>query len=963
MSGYASQGDGELLALFVQRHEEAAFAVVVQRHSVMVWNACRRILGQAQDTEDAAQAVFLALASKAASLSREASVAPWLHRVARCVSLKARQARAARQERERKAAQMRVQDGEAARAWEVLQPLLDAELDALPGKYRRPLILFYLEGRTLEEVAAALRSSVGTVGSWLSRGRELLRDRMVRRGVVLSSVSLAALISQNASAAEVPAALVSATWKAAATVAAEGGIGLVSPQAAGLMKGALQAMFWAKMKLAAAVIAAAMVLGGSAGIGLRKILAREAAQAPAAGEDAVNPRRPVAGPKAEEPVEERRFEGLRALVIEPENYWGWDAAIFGALQERYLDVTYAKADVLEDLAALSRYDLVASNIRRSFTPAQVASLKRFVMEGGAFYASWGGPMGAADLLREVCHVGGSRSVRIAGMSLIENTPLSKGIVEKEIAFPRVVGHLAGGNWEIVSVTPAEGGIPVAKDAAGNVLGVLGQHGKGRTAVLGFGPEQDKYYVKRELGPVMLDNLLGWLLEEKLRTGPNVWPEAVEVSLPARAEVLEVTFNGTRLVNPEVGESGSLKKVKVGVQGVREGEEATIRVTYKPLGQARNVETIIHLPWGSFPRGGPPAKLAEWLKSLKATACQPLLREGDGHAYYKGMPEDTPDPASVTGYKGNFLADFVGECHQRGIKVIGGVYFESRTTLKKHPDAAVAKKDGKRDPKQACFNNPDGQEYNLATIRHLLDNYRLDGVILDDNFELPGYECCCPRCCEGFKAYCARKGIAYAEPSRISGDPMARHWNEYKIEATVELAAKVAKIAHEHNVPAGGWVGASMGAARLKQSFDFLGGMVYTEPPKAASLMHAALGKCRFFTLLWAPSEKPERMEQEVREAVRAGSATVGFWVYPPGHGGGGAMKMIEGSSEAIARAFGKVEEEWLEFYRGHILAGDARFAILDGKVGRQEMTLRVKNVGKKAGRRIQGPLDLEAVRP
>jgi len=661
-------------------------------------------------------------------------------------------------------------------------------------------------------------------------------------------------------------------------------------------------------------------------------------------------------------AEERPFEGLRALVVEPENFWGWDAAIFGALHERHFDVTYAPPEALEDLDSLSSYDLVASNIRRGFTPAQVANLKEYVSQGGALYGSWGGPMGASDLLREVCHVAATQSVRITGMTLLES-PLAQGLAERDLPFPAVIGHAARGRWEIVAVTPLAGGLPVAQDAAGHVLGVLGQYGQGRTAILGFGPENDKYFARRESGPVMMDNLLAWLLEERLKRGPRRWPGVVEVSLPARAEVRAVFLNGQRLDPLQVKAFGSLQKIQVDVKGVREGQEATIRVTYPPLTGARNVETFLHLPWASFPRGGPPRKLAEWLESVHATVCQPLLREGNGHAYYRGMPEDTPDPVSVTGYPGNFLAEFIEECHQRGIKVLGGLYLESPTTLKRHPEAVVVQKDGQKVAQQACFNNPEGQEYNLATIRHLLDHYHLDGVILDDNYELPGYDCYCAFCQEGFRQYCARQGVASQDPTQISEGPLARHWREYKLEATRNLAARVSEIAHEHHLPAGGWVGAGWGSVHLGPVFDFLGGMVYTEPPRAARLMLAALGKCQFITLLWAPSERPERMEQEVREAVQAGSAVVGFWVYPPGHEGSGAFRMLEGSTEAIARAFARVEEEWFHFYRDQILTGDARFVILDGQVSRQEMTLRVKNLGRKAGSRIQGPLDLEALLP
>lgn len=656
----------------------------------------------------------------------------------------------------------------------------------------------------------------------------------------------------------------------------------------------------------------------------------------------------------------RPFEGLKALVVQPENFWGWDAAIFGALQERGIETTYAPPEALEDAVALRQYDLVASNIRRSFSPAQSAALGQFVAEGGAFYATWGGPMGSPDFLRAVCRVASTRSVRIAGMSLLPDTPLSRGITELELPFPPQVGHATGKTWEIVAVTPGEGGTPVAKDGQGNILGVLAQHGKGRTAVLGFGPEKEKQFLRREIGPVLLDNLLAWLLEGRLGEGLRRWSGTVAVALPARAEIVEVRVGGKLIPKPEVTPFGSLKKLKLDVGGLHDGDETTLHVAYKPLAPARNVETLIHLPWGSLPRGGPPAKLAEWLRSIHATIVQPLLREPNGHAYYRGMPEDTPDPVSVSAYQGNYLADLIEECHKRGIKVIGGIYFESRTTLKRHPDAALVDKAGAKSTKQACFHNPDGQEYNLATIKHLLENYKLDGLILDDNYELQAYECYCPTCRRSFADYCARQGLDPEKAARGGWGP-SPHWLQHRLEATRALAAKVAAIAHAHNLPAGGWVGASKGSAHLAQAFDFLGGMVYTEPPRAARLMLSLLGGCQFWTLLWAPGERPERLEQEFREAIHAGSAVAGFWVFPPGHDGTPAMKMLPGSHEAIARAFARAEDEWLRFYRDNLLAGDPRFALREAAVGTTEAVLRLKNLGKRASPRIQGNVRLEGL--
>jgi RNA polymerase sigma-70 factor (ECF subfamily) len=161
--------DGELLERFVSRRDESAFTALVHRHGPMVLGVCRRVLNDWQSAEDAFQVTFLVLARKADSLMRPGLLANWLHGVAYRTALKAR-SRAVRQGvHERQAAAMAPTESRAGRSVVELREVLDEELSHLPEKYRAPLVLCYLEGKTNEEAARLLHWPLGSMSARLAR--------------------------------------------------------------------------------------------------------------------------------------------------------------------------------------------------------------------------------------------------------------------------------------------------------------------------------------------------------------------------------------------------------------------------------------------------------------------------------------------------------------------------------------------------------------------------------------------------------------------------------------------------------------------------------------------------------------------------------------------------------------------------------------------------------------------------
>ena len=246
-----SRTDAQLMATFLRCRDEEAFEFLVRRHESLVLSVCFRVLRDEHGARDAAQAVFLVLARKGASIDLARPLGPWLHHVAYGVAVSARREREARRARERIAMKDSTERAASGDADGALRELLDGELDGLPEKYRRPLILFHLEGMSLEETAERLGTPAGTVGAWLSRGRDLLRDRLARRGAgVLSGAVLAAFLAREASARSVG-------W-GFARAAARAALGGAVPNSVVLMtKGALNMILIAKLKAAAVVMAAA----------------------------------------------------------------------------------------------------------------------------------------------------------------------------------------------------------------------------------------------------------------------------------------------------------------------------------------------------------------------------------------------------------------------------------------------------------------------------------------------------------------------------------------------------------------------------------------------------------------------------------------------------------------------------------------------------------------------------------
>ncbi len=292
--------DGSLLERIVHERDEAAqaaFTVLVERHGPMVLGVCRHAVGNSHDADDAFQATFMVLARKASSVRNADSVASWLHGVALRVARRAKADVARRADYERRSALMKATVPERAEGLPDSWPELHEEIARLPKHYREPVVLCYLEGLSADVAAQRLGCPRGTVLSRLSRAKDRLRARLIRRGVPAPAVLIVAGTLPDAPA--IPTALLETTVTTSLSFVSRSStaMALGSTKPAVLARGVLHVMLISKLRVGAVVaLSGCGIAFGAAALTYQERAAARPPQAPQARASAEPENRKVAAP-------------------------------------------------------------------------------------------------------------------------------------------------------------------------------------------------------------------------------------------------------------------------------------------------------------------------------------------------------------------------------------------------------------------------------------------------------------------------------------------------------------------------------------------------------------------------------------------------------------------------------------------------------------------------------------------
>jgi len=173
--------------------DEAAFAELVRRYRNQITNYVYRMTGDYDLAVDLAQETFMRVYAAAERYQSSFAFSTYIYRIATNLAISELRRRKRRrlvslstffQPREAGEDSCELEMPDAGPLQDVTlvederRGAVTRAIATLPEKYRAPLVLRDVEGRSYEEIACILEMSEGTVKSRINRARSFLRDKL-----------------------------------------------------------------------------------------------------------------------------------------------------------------------------------------------------------------------------------------------------------------------------------------------------------------------------------------------------------------------------------------------------------------------------------------------------------------------------------------------------------------------------------------------------------------------------------------------------------------------------------------------------------------------------------------------------------------------------------------------------------------------------------------------------------------
>jgi len=171
----------------LRRVDKKHFKELTYPHLQFLYNVALKYSGKTYEAEDLVQETMYTAYRKFSQLREEAKCRSWLFMILRSHFLKEKRQAVKRPYLDDGDGYLRnVSSGKSSEIPDIYEKKINKEevhrvLGLIPDKFKSPLILYYMDEMTYQEISEYLDIPIGTVMSRLARGKKHMKKELLRR--------------------------------------------------------------------------------------------------------------------------------------------------------------------------------------------------------------------------------------------------------------------------------------------------------------------------------------------------------------------------------------------------------------------------------------------------------------------------------------------------------------------------------------------------------------------------------------------------------------------------------------------------------------------------------------------------------------------------------------------------------------------------------------------------------------
>ena len=171
----------EQLVKIIREDNQEQYSEIIRRYDQKLTHYLRKFIYDPDELEDVLQVVFIKVYKNLYGFNIDRKFSSWIYRIAHNEALnhlkKYAKERISLDEVEYMIIDEKIDiGGDVDR--KILKDSVEKLLKNIKAKYQEPLILFYFEQKSYEEISDILRIPTSSVGTLISRGKKMLKEEL-----------------------------------------------------------------------------------------------------------------------------------------------------------------------------------------------------------------------------------------------------------------------------------------------------------------------------------------------------------------------------------------------------------------------------------------------------------------------------------------------------------------------------------------------------------------------------------------------------------------------------------------------------------------------------------------------------------------------------------------------------------------------------------------------------------------